>query len=109
VILAGGILLAELAGTGSIVRRVAPLAMLEALESSGAAGYAAIGAIGLAGGAYFHNWLPRGTVGELASAGTIPVANVVVTLEVTSAFLLVWSELRDRSLILKDDRGESER
>jgi multicomponent Na+:H+ antiporter subunit B len=104
VILASGVLLADVCGASVLTKRLRPLAALEWLESTGAAGYALVGVGGLiAGGAFFHNWLPSGTVSHLLSGGVIPVANVAVSLEVASAFLLVWSELRDRSLVLLDD------
>jgi multicomponent Na+:H+ antiporter subunit B len=107
VILASGILLAHVCGASMRTRRARPLAALEWLESAGAGGYALIGVGGLvAGAAFFHNWLPYGTVSHLVSGGVIPLANVAVSLEVTAAFLLVWSELRDRALILLADGKE---
>jgi multicomponent Na+:H+ antiporter subunit B len=84
------------------------LAALEWLEASGAAGYALIGLGGLlAGSAFFHNWLPYGTVSQLLSGGTMPLANIAVSFEVSAAFILVWTELCDRSLVLLDDREPS--
>jgi multicomponent Na+:H+ antiporter subunit B len=107
VILASGILLAEVCGARMLTRRARPLTALEWMESTGAGGYALIGLVGLiAGATYFHNWLPYGTVSQLLSGGVIPLANLAVSLEVTSAFLLVWSELRDRSMILLEDGEE---
>jgi multicomponent Na+:H+ antiporter subunit B len=109
VILASSLLLADISGAPMLTRRLHPLAALEWLEAAGAAGYGLIGLGGLlAGAAYFHNWLPNGTVGQLLSGGVMPAANVAVAFEVCSAFLLVWAEVRGRSPILLDDGASGE-
>ena len=105
VVVAGGIVLAYLSGAYVSVRRAEPWMLLEGVESMGAGGYVVVGLAGIiAGRAIFANVLPGGTIASLTSAGTIPVANVVVTLEVAAAFVLVVSELRERSLIVRRRR-----
>jgi multicomponent Na+:H+ antiporter subunit B len=74
--------------------------MLEAAESAGAAGYTLMGLAGLIfAGVFMKNFLPLGTAGELLSAGMIPLNSIAVGLEVTGAFLLVWTEFLDQALI----------
>ena len=73
---------------------------LELLESAGAAGFAMIGFGGLiAVGAFFENFLPYGSSGNLLSGGMIPLANVAVGLEVAGAILMVLYELLDQRLL----------
>jgi multicomponent Na+:H+ antiporter subunit B len=101
VILAAGLLLVFLAGELTTMRRLRPWTLIEVTESLGAAGYAAIGVAGLIGaGAFFANVLPLGPVGALQSGGTIPLANLAVSLEVTAAFVMVFSELLEQVLVV---------
>ena len=80
------------------MRRLAPDWVLEALESTGAAAYALIGLGGsCSASAYLANFLPLGTAGDLLSAGTIPLNSVAVGLEVTGAFMLIWTEFLDQA------------
>jgi multicomponent Na+:H+ antiporter subunit B len=73
---------------------------IELLESAGAAGFAMIGFGGLiAVGAFFENFLPYGTSGNLLSGGMIPLANVAVGLEVAGATLMVLYELLHQRLL----------
>jgi multicomponent Na+:H+ antiporter subunit B len=39
---------------------------------------------------FFHNFLPRGEIGELISAGVIPVYNVFIGMEVAAALLTIF-------------------
>ncbi len=62
-------------------------------EAIGAGSYAVIGLGALAaGGAFLQNVLPLGTTGQLLSAGTIPVINAAVGLEVSAGFALLFLE-----------------
>jgi multicomponent Na+:H+ antiporter subunit B len=105
VILASGFLLAYLAGGYATMRRVQPWTLIEVTKSAGAAGYAIIGLAGLIGaGAFFANVLPLGPVGLLQSGGTIPLGNLAVSLEVSAAFVLVFSELLEQTLVVSRTR-----
>jgi multicomponent Na+:H+ antiporter subunit B len=96
-----------LAGRYLILKHVAPEWLLEAAESSGAAAYTLIGVGGLIiSSVFMQNFLPLGTPGELLSAGMIPLNSIAVGLEVTGAFLLVWTEFLDQALII--DSGDQE-
>jgi multisubunit Na+/H+ antiporter MnhB subunit len=42
---------------------------------------------------FFYNWLPKGTVGELISAGVIPLYNIFVGIEVAASILTIFLAL----------------
>lgn len=42
---------------------------------------------------FFLNWLPKGTVGELVSAGVIPLYNIFVGIEVAASILTLFLAL----------------
>jgi multicomponent Na+:H+ antiporter subunit B len=48
---------------------------------------------------FFSNWLPRGTVGELVSAGVIPLYNIFIGMEVAASILTIFLAL----LIFKEE------
>jgi multisubunit Na+/H+ antiporter MnhB subunit len=47
----------------------------------------------LATGVFFLNWLPKGTVGNLVSGGTIPLYNIFVGIEVAASILSIFLAL----------------
>jgi multicomponent Na+:H+ antiporter subunit B len=105
VLLAGALLFVYLAGAYTTLRRASPWLMIEVGESVGAGGYALLGLAGLLGAsAYFANLVPLGPLGTVQAGGTIPLANLVVGLEVAAAFTIVFSELLDRSLVVRERR-----
>jgi multicomponent Na+:H+ antiporter subunit B len=66
------------------------------LESSGILAFLIISVLGLAiggTGIFFVNFLPKGVVGRLISAGTIPLFNISVGIEVAAAFLTLFLAL----------------
>lgn len=66
------------------------------LESSGILAFLIISVLGIAiGGAgiFFVNFLPKGVVGRLISAGNIPLFNVAVGIEVAAALLTLFLAL----------------
>jgi multisubunit Na+/H+ antiporter MnhB subunit len=42
---------------------------------------------------FFSNWLPKGTVGELVSAGILPLYNIFVGIEVAASILTIFLAL----------------
>lgn len=42
---------------------------------------------------FFLNWLPKGTVGELVSAGILPLYNIFVGIEVAASILTIFLAL----------------
>ncbi len=61
-------------------------------ESAAILLFLVVGILGFAaGGAFLANFLPHGTLFSLASAGTIPVLNILIGVKVgVSLFLAVW-------------------
>lgn len=51
---------------------------------------------------FFLNWLPKGTLGELVSAGIIPLYNIFVGIEVASSILTIFLAL----VIFKEEISE---
>jgi len=43
--------------------------------------------------AFFGNYLPKGTVGELVSAGTLPLYNIFIGIEVASSIFIIFLAL----------------
>jgi multicomponent Na+:H+ antiporter subunit B len=97
---AGALLLAYAADSRMRLRRVGSIQLLEVVEAIGAGGFVlvALGAL-VAVGATLQNFLPLGTSGMLLSAGTIPVGNVAVGIEVTGAVALVIAEFLEQALL----------
>ena len=100
VIGAGALLLAYAAGQRVRLRRVGSIAMLEASEAIGAGGFVALALGGLiAVGATLQNFLPLGTSGMLLSAGTLPVGNLAIGIEVAGAVALIVAEFLEQALL----------
>jgi len=51
---------------------------------------------------FFLNWLPKGTVGQLVSAGMLPLYNIFVGIEVASSILTIFLAL----VIFKEEISE---
>ncbi len=101
VVLAAGPVALLIAGRYLAMKRLAPDWALEALEAVGAGAYALLGLGGLVfASVYLRNFLPLGIPGHLLSAGFMPLNSIAVGLEVTGAFLLVWSEFLDQALLV---------
>jgi multicomponent Na+:H+ antiporter subunit B len=100
VILAAAAVLVYVAGQYVSAHRVGPITRLELIESAGAAGFALLGLGGLlAGGAALENFLGLGSTGSVFSAGTIPLANVAVGIEVWGGITLIVAEFLDQALL----------
>jgi multicomponent Na+:H+ antiporter subunit B len=100
VIGAAALLLAYAAGQQVRLGRVGSIGLLEVTEAIGAGGFllVALGAL-IAVGATLQNFLPLGTSGMLLSAGTIPVGNVAVGIEVVGAVALIVAEFLEQALL----------
>jgi multicomponent Na+:H+ antiporter subunit B len=106
VIAATALLLVYLGGEYVAVRRVRPLPLVEITKASGAAAFVLIGVGGLIfGTAFLENFLPKGTAGEVFSAGTMQPLSVAVGFEITGGFVLILSEFLDQTLVLRRRHG----
>lgn len=110
----GGIVLAAapaammVAGRYLELKALTPDWAIEAGEALGAAGYVLLGLGGLVfASVYFKNYLPAGNPGQLLSAGFMPLNSIAVGLEVTGAFLIVWTVFLDQALLVRRKTGES--
>ena len=97
---AGALLLAYAAGQTLRPKRAGTMAALEVTEAVGGAAFLAL-ALGtlVAAGATLQNDLPLGTAGMLLSAGTIPIGNIAVGVEVAGGVALVLAEFLERTLL----------
>ncbi|GEL19085.1 MnhB domain-containing protein [Pseudonocardia asaccharolytica] len=101
----GGVLLGTavhllyLTGHYRALDRVRPLPVFDSGEALGAAAFAALGIAGIiAAGAFLGNILPFGTFGELLSAGTVPVFNIAVGVEVASGVIVLLAKFLEQAL-----------
>jgi multicomponent Na+:H+ antiporter subunit B len=100
VVLAGAFALVFLAGDYRAYRALTPTPALDLVEGVGAGGYAVIGIVSLLlGSAFLHNFGPLGTAGTLASGGSIPFLNIASALEVSAAFVLLFTEFLDELVL----------
>jgi multicomponent Na+:H+ antiporter subunit B len=100
VILASAFALVFLAGDYRAYRSLTPTPVVDLAEGMGAGGYVVIGFVSLLlGSAFLHNFGPLGTTGTLASGGSIAFLNVASALEVSAAFLLLFTEFLDELVL----------
>jgi multicomponent Na+:H+ antiporter subunit B len=108
VILATGVLLIYLAGEFDDLHGLYTETTLERVEAIGGGGYVTIGLLGLiAGSAFLDNVLPLGSTGKVFSAGTVPVINVLVGLEIAAGFILLLTVFLHQTLVLRSTRPRS--
>lgn len=99
VILATGLHLLYLAGTYRMLERVRPVEPFEWGEAIGAGAFACVGAAGaVVGVAFLQNIIPLGTFGALFSAGTVPLLNVAVGVEVASGVIVLLARFFEQAL-----------
>jgi multicomponent Na+:H+ antiporter subunit B len=93
VVVASAFLLLYLAAGYRGFHVLSPRPGVDFVEGTGAGAYAVVGIASLlVGAAYLHNFGPLGTSGKLASGGSIPFLNVASALEVSAAFVLLYTE-----------------
>lgn len=108
-ILGGAFILIFLAGEYAVFRAVVPTTRTEIGDAIGAGGFVVVGLAGLIeGAAYLTNVLPLGTAGKLNSAGTIPLINLAVGLEVGAGLLLLFSEFFEQALLVRPAKAPAE-
>jgi multicomponent Na+:H+ antiporter subunit B len=101
VIVATAFLLVWLAARYRSYRRLTPVPAVDFAGGIGAGAYVVIGLVALLLGLPFlHNLLGLGTIGTLASSGSIPMLNLAAALEVSAAFVLLFGEFLDEHAVL---------
>ncbi len=63
------------------------------LDNSGALAFITIGLLGYIGGVFFLNFLGKGTLFNLVSAGTIPLCNIAIGVKVTASLFAIFIAL----------------
>jgi multicomponent Na+:H+ antiporter subunit B len=107
VVLASAFVLVYLAGDYHAYRALSPTAAVDFVGATGAGGYTVGGIVSLLlGTAFLHNFGPLGATGKLASGGSIPFLNVASALEVSAAFVLLFSEFLDELVVRPARRSE---
>jgi multicomponent Na+:H+ antiporter subunit B len=99
-ILGSALIAVYAAGDMLTLRAVRPRDWMDLVHALGAAGLLILALGGLvAGGAFFHNFLPTGHSGSLLSGGTIGLGNVAVGLEVVGASAMLVAVLMQDTMI----------
>lgn len=63
------------------------------LDNTGALAFLVIGLLGFTGGYFFLNFLGKGRMFDLVSAGTIPLCNIAIGMKVTASVFAVFIAL----------------
>lgn len=101
VVLATGLHLLYVAGDLRALERLRPLSWCTDTEAAASGAFVAVGLAGTASGAGFlANVLPTGTVGDLASAGVVPLLNAAVGCEVGAGVVVLLAQFLRQALVL---------
>ncbi|HEX9375592.1 MAG TPA: hydrogen gas-evolving membrane-bound hydrogenase subunit E [Actinomycetota bacterium] len=102
VVLAAGPVLLYLAGRYLMLRTVHPMHALDLAEGTGAGGFVVVGLVGLiVGTAFLANVFGLGQTGSVFAAGSLPVLNVSVGVEVAAGVTLVIYEFLEQTLMIR--------
>ncbi len=102
VILGTGIHLLYVAGTYRVLQKARPVRLFEWTEAIGAGAFACLGISGvLIGASFLANIISQGSFGDLFSAGTVPVLNGVVGIEVASGVVVLISKFLEQALTVR--------
>jgi len=102
VVLATAVLLIYLAGEYDELHVLYRETTLERAEALGGAAYVALGFVGLvAGGAYMQNVLPLGRTGSVFSAGTVPLINLAVAIEIGAGLVILLTTFLHQTLVVR--------
>jgi multicomponent Na+:H+ antiporter subunit B len=104
VVLATGLHLLYVAGRYRALERLRPLPAFELGEAAGATAFAGLGLAGLAAlGGFLANLWPGGSFGELLSAGTVPLLNIAVGIEVASGVVVLLAKFLEQAITITGD------
>lgn len=102
VILATGLHLIYVGGRYQALERLRPLDWFEQLEAAGAVAFGAFGLAGLAvTGGFLSQFLPAGRFENLVSAGTVPLLNIAVGVEVAAGTVVLLSGFLSQAIEIK--------
>jgi multicomponent Na+:H+ antiporter subunit B len=101
VILATGLHLLYVTGSYRALDRLRPLELFDTGEAVGAAAFAGVGIAGIVvAGNFLANIVPGGTFGQLLSAGTVPILNGAVGLEVGCGIVVLVAHFLQQDIII---------
>lgn len=107
VVLATAIHLLYLAGNYPALERLRSEHAYEIGEAAGAGAFAVLGLSAMiVVSAFLANVVPVGTFGQLLSAGTVPLLNVIVGLEVASSMVVLLARFFEQALAIRPDSGD---
>ncbi len=94
-LVAGAFILLILANGSEYVRLKRQEEGSSLIESIAVLSALVLATVGLAAGGmvFFNNWLPEGIPGQLISAGTIPLYNIFIGMEVAAALITIFLAL----------------
>lgn len=102
VVLGTGLHLMYVGGSYPALERIRPTEAFEWGEALGAAAFAALGIAGvLAAGAFLANIFNGGSFGDLLSAGTVPVLNGAVGVEVASGVMVLLAAFLNQEILVR--------
>jgi multicomponent Na+:H+ antiporter subunit B len=102
VVVGTGIHLLYVAGSYGALQRVRPVRVFEWSEALGAGAFACLGVVALfVGGSFLSNIVPNGMFGNLFSAGTVPLLNAAVGVEVASGTAVLLAKFLDQAILVK--------
>lgn len=102
VVLGSGVHLLYVAGSFRAVEQIRPLVIYRVMEAFGAASYACLGLAGsLASGAFLANLIDQGRFGNLFSAGTVPILNGLVGVEVLAGTVVLLASFLDQEILIR--------
>lgn len=102
VVLGTGIHLLYVAGTYRMLERIRPVRPFEWTEAIGAGAFACLGISALIlSAAFLANVIPFGSLGTLFSAGTVPLLNGVVGVEVASGVVVLLSKFFEQAITVR--------
>lgn len=101
VILATGLHLLYVTGSYRALDRLRPMGLFDGGEALGTAAFCGLGVAGIVvAGNFLANILPGGTFGQLLSAGTVPVLNGAVGLEVGCGMVVLLAHFLQQDIII---------
>lgn len=109
VVLATGVHLLYVAGSFRAIERVRPLLIYRLLEAAGAAGFVVLGLAGMViSGGFLTNAVAQGRFAQLFSAGTVPLLNGLVGVEIAAGVVVLLAAFLDQEILVRLDRDEGD-
>jgi multicomponent Na+:H+ antiporter subunit B len=104
VVLATGLHLLYVSGDYRALQRLRPLSWYAEAEAFGAAAFVALGLGGVAtGSAFLANVLPTGVLGEMFSAGTVPLLSAAIGCAVGAGIVVLLAQFLQQAIVIGPD------